>query len=145
MAAGDGNAGRGANAFAAFEDLADHFQRQLVDRHADQGQGHDRRAAHGVHVADGVGRRDAAEVVGIVDDGHEKVRRGDQRLLVVEAVHGGVVGGLDADHEFLRHRKVAHAAQDFGKQAGRHLAAAAAAMAEGSQADRSCRRIWGVH
>ena len=63
---------------------------------------HDRPAAHRVDVADRVGRGDAAEVERIVDDRHEEVGGRDQRLLVVELVDGGVVGGLDADHQLGR-------------------------------------------
>jgi hypothetical protein len=68
-------------ALATGQDLADDLQRQLVERHADHRQGHDRRAAHGIDVGDGIGRRDAPEIVGIVDDGHEEIRCRDQCLL----------------------------------------------------------------
>jgi hypothetical protein len=99
VAAGDRDARLAAHRGAAFQDLADGLQRQHVDRHAHQRQRHDGRAAHGVDVADGVGGGDAAEVERVVDDGHEEVGGGDQRLLVVEPVDGGVVGGLDAHQQ----------------------------------------------
>ena len=78
--------------------------RQHVDRHADQRQRQDRPAAHRIDVADGVGRGDAAEVERVVDDRHEEVGGGDQRLLVVELIDGRVVGGLDAHQQLRGHR-----------------------------------------
>ncbi len=38
MAAGDGNAGLGANRGAAFQNLGDLFRCELVDRHAENGE-----------------------------------------------------------------------------------------------------------
>ena len=104
VAAGDRNARGCAHGFAAVEDAADRLDRQLVDRHADERQREQRRAAHRVDVRDRVGRGDPAEVVRIVDDGHEEVGRRDDRLALVQLVDGGVVGGLDADEERLRDR-----------------------------------------
>ena len=83
------------------EDAADGLRGQHVDRHADQRQRQDRPAAHRIDIGDRVGRGDAAEVVRVVDDRHEEVGGRDQRLLVVELVHRGVVGGLDADQQLL--------------------------------------------
>ena len=92
---------------------ADLLDRELVDRHRHQGQRHDRPAAHRVDVADRVGRGDAAEVERVVDDRHEEVGGRDQRLLVVEPVDRGVVGGLDADHQLGRHDAADARAQDL--------------------------------
>ena len=86
---------------------------QHVDRHADERQRQDRPPAHGVDVADRVGGGDAAEVERVVDDGHEEVGGGDQRLLVVELVDRGVVGGLDADQQLLRDRHRRRALEDL--------------------------------
>ena len=107
---------------------------QHADRHAHQRQRHDRLAAHGVDVGDRVGGGDAAEVERVVDDRHEEVGGGDQRLLVVELVDGGVVGGLDAHQQFRRHRQARRALEDFGQHAGRDLAAAAAAVRQRGEA-----------
>ncbi len=139
VAAGDRDARLATDRLAAADDLADLLGRQLVDRHRDQGQGHDRPAAHRIHVADRVGRGDAAEVERVVDDRHEEVGRRDQRLLVVELVDGGVVGGLDADHQLRRHQAAGARAKDFGKDTGRDLAAAAAAVREAGEAQ--ARRV----
>ena len=85
--------------FAALQHLRDHFMRQHVDRHADEREREDRLAAHRVDVGQRVGRGDAAEVERIVDDRHEEVGRRDDRLLVVELVDGGIVGGVVADQQ----------------------------------------------
>ena len=105
MAAGDRNAGPGADRLAAVEDAADGVDRQLVDRHADQRQREQRRAAHRIDVGDRVGRGDGAEVERVVDDRHEEVGRRDDRLVLVDPVDGGVVGGLDADQQLRRHQR----------------------------------------
>eukprot|EP01137_Pigoraptor_chileana_P023878 Opistho-2@7252 len=134
VAARDRDAGGAAHVLPAFEDLADGLGGQHVDGHAHERQRHDGRAAHGVHVADGVGGGDAAEVVRVVDDGHEEIGGGDQRLLVVELVHGGVVGGLDAHQQLLGHGHRAGALEDFAEHAGGDLAAAAAPVREAGEA-----------
>ncbi len=134
MAAGDRDSGGRADRLAAFDDAPNHFDRQLVDRHPEQRERHDRCAAHRVDVRDRVGRRDAPEVEGIVDDRHEEVGRRDQRLLVVQLVDGGVVGSLDADQQ-LRRQHAACALQYLAEHAGRDLAAAAAAVRERGEFD----------
>ena len=117
----------------AFENAADGLSRQHIDRHAHQGQRQDRPPAHRVDIADRVGGGDAAEVERVVDDRHEEVGGGDQRLLVVELVHRGVVGGFDADQQFLGHRHRRRALEDFRQHARRDLAAAAAAVRQRGQ------------
>ena len=72
-------------------------------READEVERRERRAAHRVDVAQRVGRGDRAEVVRLVDDGREEVRREDERALVVDPVHGGVVR-RGAAHEDVRDR-----------------------------------------
>ena len=55
--------------------------------------------AHGVHVAQGVGRGYLAVRVGVVNYWRKEVERLDDRRVVVELVHGGVVSGGDADQQ----------------------------------------------
>ncbi|KAG0732470.1 hypothetical protein G6F23_014287 [Rhizopus arrhizus] len=62
VAARDRNARVLADRFAAAQDVGDDAMRQHVDRHADDGQRHDGRAAHRVYVRQRVRSRDAAEV-----------------------------------------------------------------------------------
>src|SRR5690606_19679030 len=76
---------------AAANHLPGHLRRQHIHRPAEDGDGHQRVAPHGVDVADGVGGGDAPEVEGVVDNGHEKVGGGHHPPLVVDGVHGGVV------------------------------------------------------
>ena len=100
VAAGDRDARAGADRLAAVENLADHVERQRVDRHADDAR------ARTAACRPSRRRRRCALVAaiapksnGIVDDRHEEVGRGDDRLAFVESVDGGVVGGLDADQQ----------------------------------------------
>src|SRR5437868_15475041 len=80
MSAGDRYTCFATHGCAPGENLADRFERDLVERHADEGQGHDGLAAHGVDVGDGIGGSDTTKVVGIIDDGREEVGSGDQCL-----------------------------------------------------------------
>ena len=118
---------------AALQDAPDGVNRQHVDRHAHQAQRHDGGAAHGIHIADGIGRGNAAKVIRVVHDGHEEVCGGNQRLLVVELVHRRIVGSFNADQELRWHHKpgaVLHALQDVAQHSGRNLAATAAAVGQ---------------
>ena len=56
-------------------------------------------AAHRVDVAERVGRGDRTVLVGRVDDRREEVDGLDQRVLVVQPVHGGVVGRAKTDQQ----------------------------------------------
>ena len=137
----------GANGCSALEDLAHHLGRDLVHRHAEDGKRHDRLAAHGIDVGDGVGGGDAAEVVGVVDHRHEEVGGGDDAGVVVELPDGGVVGGLGADQKLLVRRGSRLVGKQLLQDGGRKLAAAAAAVREAGQSDlaeRSSRFLFGV-
>ena len=65
---------------AAAQDFGQHGHGQPVRREADDVHGSPRFAAHGVDVGQGVGRRDAAEAVGIVDHRGEEIHGLDQGL-----------------------------------------------------------------
>ena len=119
---------------AAFEDPADGRRAQDRHRHADQGQRHDGLAAHGIDVADRVGRGDATEVMRVVDDRHEEVGRGDQRLFVVEPIDGGVIRRLYPDEQFAGDGEGTRPLEDFREHARRDLAAAAAAVRQRGEA-----------
>ena len=62
--------------------------------------------AHGVDIAQGIGGRHQAELVGVVGNGREEVHCHDQSGLVVQPVDGGVVAGVDAHEQVgvARHR-----------------------------------------
>ncbi|KTF05426.1 hypothetical protein MGSAQ_003080 [marine sediment metagenome] len=76
--------------------------RDGVDRHADHCQRQNRRRAHRIDVADGVRRGDLAEMEGIIHHRHEKIGRGDQRLVVVQPIDRRIVRGFDPDQQFGR-------------------------------------------
>ena len=77
---------------AAAQDL--HQDRAIeAGRKAYQGEGGQRRAAHGVDIREGVGGGDAAVARRIVDDRREEVDGLHQRPLFVEAVDPGIGEG----------------------------------------------------
>jgi hypothetical protein len=63
------------------------------------GERRERTAAHGVHVAEGVGCRDAAVDLRIVDDGGEEIDRLHERPALVEPVHTRIVRGPIVDED----------------------------------------------
>jgi len=84
--------------------------------------------AHGVDVGERIRGGNAAKVIRIIDDGREKVRRGHQRLLGVQPVHGRVVAGFGAHEQLGRHQALRRTCQNLAEQARRDLAAAATSM-----------------
>ena len=97
----DGNACCLTDALTALQNLANHLGAEHIDRHADQSHSKDGCAAHGVNIADGVGRGNATKVKRVVNDGHEEVGGGDQRLLVIQLVDRGIISRVYA-HQQLR-------------------------------------------
>ena len=82
---------------AAFEDLT-----QDLDIHFALGEADDVHAglglaAHGVNIAQRVGRRDLPEDIGVIDDRREKIDRVDDRKVGAQSIHPRVVGGFGAD------------------------------------------------
>ena len=63
--------------------------------------------------------------------------------MVIEPVDGGIVRGLDADHECRRHQAGGRAAEDFLQHARGDLAAAAAAVRKRGQPQRN--GVGGIH
>ena len=98
VAADDQTFGLGGLGVTALEGLAEDLLVQRR-RESDDVQGDQGLAAHGVHVGQGVGGGDGPELVGIVGDGWEEVHRHDERRIVVEAVHGGIVARLGANQQ----------------------------------------------
>ncbi len=100
----------------------------------------ERLPAHGVHVGDGVGRCDGAEVERIVHDRHEEVGGRDDRLAIVDAVDGRVVAGFDAHQQVLRDEAGRGLGEDLLQHAGSDLAAAPAAVTELGEANLHVHR-----
>ena len=119
----------------AVDHLARHFRSQLVDGPAEDRDGHHRRTAHGVDIADRIGGGDAAELERVVDDGHEKVGRADHRAAVAQVVGRRVVARLVAHQQARVGAHGEAAVKDLLQQLGRDLAAAAGTVAVFGHAD----------
>ena len=145
MAAGQRNASFLADGCAAIQNFCNGFVGQHIDRHAHNGQRHQRCAAHGVDVRQGVGGSNAAKVTWVVHDGHEKVGRGDNGLLIIDAVHGSIVCRFRAYQQVGKELLGQGAlANQLGQNAGGNLAAATTAVGQGSQAGRQIGSRRGV-
>ncbi|SJM32708.1 hypothetical protein BQ8482_310029 [Mesorhizobium delmotii] len=134
VAPGDRDSGGGANCPSALQNVSDHMRRHLVERHTENGQRHDWPAAHRIDVGDRVGRGDPAEIIRIVNHGHEKIGGGDDTGVVVKLPHSGVVAGLGADKKLTKGIGLDLVCEKLLKDGGRQLATAAAAMGETGQA-----------
>jgi len=112
---------------AALQNFAQQIQIHRLGKAYDiqRGQGP---PAHRVNVAQSVRRRDLPEQIRILHHRREEIQRGDQRLLVVDAVHRRVVVAVKADQQVfvgLFGQLAQHAAQRPGPQLGRAAAAGA--------------------
>ena len=67
----------GTNGPGTFQYLLRHFGRQLINGPAQYGNGQYGFAAHGIHIANGVGTGNAPKIVGIIHNGHKKVGGGN--------------------------------------------------------------------
>src|SRR5208282_6570675 len=85
----------------------------------------------------------AAEIKWIIDDRHEKIRGCNDRLIIVEAIYGGIVRCVGTDQEVGIMPARQRVLEQFGEHAWRDLAAAAAAMRERSQSRPGIRRCRG--
>ncbi len=83
----------------AAQDVTEEVEGQLVARPADEVDGEEGLAAHRPDVGEGVGGRDPAPVVGVVDDRGEEVDGADDGAVPVEPDDGGVVAGVGPDEE----------------------------------------------
>ena len=91
VTAGEVAPGLRADVGAAAEHLAGQLERERLARPGEQVDSDERLAAHRVDVGQGVGRRDPAPVVRIVDDRREEVGGGDDRSPGVQPHHRRVV------------------------------------------------------
>ena len=131
MTAADQRARGAHHVGAAVEHAREQLERQPLARPGDEVEREQRRAAHRVHVGERVGGGDAAPVVGVVDDRREEVGGHDDREVVAQAVHRGVVRGVEPDEQVGVLRRVAEAAHEaeHGAQVGGgELAGAAGAV-----------------
>ena len=82
--------------------------------------------AHGVHIADGVGRGDLSIQEGIVHNRREKVRGLHQGRVLVQVIHAGVVGFV-VPHQQPRVRMGPEPVQQLHQGPGPHLGPASGA------------------
>ena len=94
MTAGKDGSGGAHDLVRACQDLSQHLGRQLL-RERRNGEGEQRHASHREHIVERVRRSDRPECPWVVDDGWEEVDRKDDCTLVVEAVDGCIVGGIE--------------------------------------------------
>ena len=136
MTAREQSAGRTYLLVRGREDLGEHLHRQLFGERCDR-QCEERRAAHREDVVECVRRGDRAVVAGVVDNRWKEVQREDERTLVVEAIHRGVVRRCEADEQVLR--LGGHETREQLLEARRRiLRGAASARCEVCEFDASC-------
>ncbi len=87
---------------AAADDVAQNLEVQFALREPDNVQGRLRLAAHRIDIAQGVGRRDLAEHVRVVDDGRKEVHRIDDGEIRPETEYSRIVGRFRADNQVGR-------------------------------------------
>ncbi len=97
MTADDCDAGLARDRRAAFEDPMQNLGPEFFERERRDVERGQRRAAHRVDVGKRVCGRDAAEVERVVHDGREEVDRLDEREIVAQAVHSGIVISVEPD------------------------------------------------
>ncbi|RMS11946.1 hypothetical protein ALP75_200600 [Pseudomonas syringae pv. actinidiae] len=139
MAARQWDTGSVAHGATATDHFASHFGRQHIDWPAENGDGHQRIAAHRIDVADRIGRGDAAEVERVIDDRHEEVGGRDYAALVVQRVNRCIVTRGITDPEFRVQVLRAAAGKDHVQYPGGNLAATPCSVTVLGQAD------WLIH
>ena len=98
--------------------LLGHLRRYGHNVQGDLGGG-----AHGVNIADGIGRRDLPEHKRVIHNGREEIQRLHDRQIVADAVHRRVIAGIVAHQQvFILYR--GDPLQDLAQHAGAHLGAA---------------------
>jgi hypothetical protein len=116
MTAGDRNTRSRTNRLSAREYLLHHADRQFSNRHADECKREQRLCTHCVYVGDCIGRRNAAEVVRIIDDRQKKIRGRDNRLLIIDAINSGVVTRLATNQQIRVRTCERHLRKQFPQQ-----------------------------
>ena len=99
VAADERAAGFGRLGLTAEENLVEDLRIEFVGGKTRDVERGERLAAHGVHVAERVGRGNGSKGVGIVDDGGEEIDGLHEGLALVEAIDAGVVGEVEADEQ----------------------------------------------
>lgn len=128
MAARDGDAGLPGLVGPPFQDLGQDVQGELPHGKADQVEGHQGLDPFGVDIAQGVGRCNGPEAVGIVHHGGKIVYRQDQCQLSADPVDRHIIRGLESHQKvgIVHHRQLA---QDLRQVVRTELAGSAGPVA----------------
>ena len=150
MPAGQRDTGFPANGAGPFEHLTCHLGREFIDRPAQNGNGQNGFAPHGIDIADGVGRGNTPKVESIVDNGHKEIGGADDGFAVAQVEHGGIIAGVVANQQARKLRLIGGllpaggaVMQDFIEDLGGYFAAAASPVAILRQFDGG--RFGGCH
>src|SRR5690606_27731350 len=136
VATGQCNACLGAHGTAAINHLRGNLRRQLIHRPAQNRNRHHRLAAHGVHITDGIRRRNPAEIVRFIHHRHKEIGGADHTNPVADIRYRcGIPAAVT--HQQVWVMKVRHSREQMRVQnMRRNLATTASDMAEVSQLDR---------
>jgi hypothetical protein len=93
------NAGGHAGRLSALQYHAHHLDGDLIEGHSEDGQRHDRFGTHGIDVGNCIGGRDPPEVVGVIDDRHEKICRRNYAKIVANLPYRSIVASFGAHQE----------------------------------------------
>jgi hypothetical protein len=112
VTAGERAVGLGDLIRSAAKNLVDDIQRNLIGGHCHDIHRGNGLPAHGVNVREGVGRCDLPEEIRVIHDGREKIESLNQREVIINPIHGGIVGACRTDEE-IGIRDVVKATQDL--------------------------------
>ena len=133
--AGNRDAGRPTDRFATGQNFRNGFQRQNIDRHANQRQGKEWRATHRINIRNGVGCGNSPKIKGVIDNRHEKIRRRDNRLLCIDLINRRIVAGFSTNQQLWRNNAGGHAGQNFLQYGRGNLAATTTTMGKLGKSD----------
>jgi hypothetical protein len=128
MTSGQWNPGARARVSGALKDVTRHGRIESGDRPAENCDREERFSTHRIDIADRIHCGDRAEVEGVVHDRHEKIRRADQRILLIEGIDRRVVACVVSDEQPGVRRLAWNSLKNFRKHARRDLAAAPCAV-----------------
>ena len=95
-----------------------------LPRVTDNVQGGDRPPSHGINIAQGIGRRNLAKGIRIIDDRRKKIHRLDQGELRRQPEDAGIIGPFQT-YQQIRMGLQGQAFQDFLQFPGRNLGSSA--------------------
>jgi hypothetical protein len=99
VAADDRDAGLARDLRAAGEDAGKYFRPEFLHGVRGDVQSADRRSAHRIDVGERVRRRDAPEVIRIVDDRREEIDGLNDREVVAQPIDARIVAGRETDED----------------------------------------------